>query len=316
MPQVSVIVPNYNHASFLTQRLDSIFSQTFDDYEVILLDDCSTDNSREILEQYRNHPKVSEIIYNEINSGSSYKQWKLGIDNAIGEYIWIAESDDWCEPSFLHSLIYEISSSPKIVLGYVQSYFIEENTNIAYISSQKNLYRVIEGKEFIKGNLLYGNSVYNASMAIFKKSAYLNISHEYLNYKFCGDWIFWAEIADQGDVFVSGKILNYFRNNKGGISYNAFSKGLSYIEELQVLSKFIENNFITESEYKSALKRKLSNFILEKGKLSKQSISLIKAKFYDIFRSYNCRYSFSRTQFIMQIKIILNKILRYTMLWK
>ena len=197
MPQVSVIVPNYNHASFLTQRLDSIFSQTFDDYEVILLDDCSTDNSREILEQYRNHPKVSEIIYNGINSGSTYKQWKLGIDNAIGEYIWIAESDDWCEPSFLHSLIYEISSSPKIVLGYVQSYFIEENTNIAYISSQKNLYRVIEGKEFIKGNLLYGNSVYNASMAIFKKSAYLNISHEYLNYKFCGDWIFWAEIAYQ-----------------------------------------------------------------------------------------------------------------------
>ena len=67
---ISVIVPNYNHASFLKQRIDSILNQTFQDFELIILDDCSTDNSREIIETYRNHLKVSHIIYNTENSGS------------------------------------------------------------------------------------------------------------------------------------------------------------------------------------------------------------------------------------------------------
>ncbi len=69
MPTVSVIVPNYNHASFLKQRINSILEQTYQDFELILLDDCSTDNSREILEQYRSNPHVSHIAHNEINSG-------------------------------------------------------------------------------------------------------------------------------------------------------------------------------------------------------------------------------------------------------
>lgn len=76
MPTVSVIVPNYCHAPYLEQRIESILQQTFQDFELILLDDCSTDGSREILERYRNHPKVSGIFYNERNSGSPFKQWK------------------------------------------------------------------------------------------------------------------------------------------------------------------------------------------------------------------------------------------------
>lgn len=79
MPTVSVIVPNYCHAPYLEQRIESILQQTFQDFELILLDDCSTDGSREILERYRNHPKVSGIFYNERNSGSPFKQWKKGL---------------------------------------------------------------------------------------------------------------------------------------------------------------------------------------------------------------------------------------------
>ena len=85
MPQVSVIVPNYNHALFLRQRLDSIFNQNFQDFEVIILDDCSTDNSKEIIEEYRNRPQVSHIVYNDTNSGSPFKQWAKGCDVARGE---------------------------------------------------------------------------------------------------------------------------------------------------------------------------------------------------------------------------------------
>ncbi|ENV48656.1 hypothetical protein P255_00165 [Acinetobacter brisouii CIP 110357] len=77
MIKVSVIIPNYNHHKFLHARLDSILKQTYQNFEIIILDDCSTDESRDIIELYRNHPKVSHIIYNTKNSGSSFIQWNM-----------------------------------------------------------------------------------------------------------------------------------------------------------------------------------------------------------------------------------------------
>jgi glycosyltransferase involved in cell wall biosynthesis len=82
--QVSVILPNYNHAVFLQKRIDSIFNQSFTDFELIILYDFSTDNSKEIIEQYREHPHVSHIVYNTENSGSTFKQWGKGIELAKG----------------------------------------------------------------------------------------------------------------------------------------------------------------------------------------------------------------------------------------
>ena len=72
MPTVSVIIPNYNHARFLQQRIDSVLNQTFQDFELILLDDCSTDGSRSILARSVDDPRV-RIEFNEINSGSTFK---------------------------------------------------------------------------------------------------------------------------------------------------------------------------------------------------------------------------------------------------
>src|ERR1700742_1367615 len=105
MAKVSVIVPNYNHSRYLNQRIDSVLSQTYQDFELIILDDCSTDDSRKIIKQYQEHPKVSHIVFNETNSGTTFKQWKKGIELAKGKYIWIAESDDWCEPNLLETLV-------------------------------------------------------------------------------------------------------------------------------------------------------------------------------------------------------------------
>ena len=59
MPTISILVPNYNHSKYLVERLESIFNQTYQDYELILLDDCSTDESWSIILTYANHPQVS-----------------------------------------------------------------------------------------------------------------------------------------------------------------------------------------------------------------------------------------------------------------
>jgi glycosyltransferase involved in cell wall biosynthesis len=77
-PLVSIIIPNYNHARFLDERMTSVLEQTYQHIEVIILDDCSTDNSREVIEKYRSNPKVSKIVFNDTNSRSPFKQWYKG----------------------------------------------------------------------------------------------------------------------------------------------------------------------------------------------------------------------------------------------
>ena len=124
MATVSIIVPNYNHSRFLEERLESIFSQTFQDFEVILLDDSSTDNSVEVLKRYATHPKVRELLVNDHNSGSPFKQWQQGFALSLGEYIWIAESDDYADKDFLATLVPALKANPQLGLAYCQSRII------------------------------------------------------------------------------------------------------------------------------------------------------------------------------------------------
>ncbi|MFX8262451.1 glycosyltransferase family 2 protein, partial [Acinetobacter baumannii] len=89
--RVSVVVPNFNYRRFLEARLRSIASQTLPPYEIIVLDDASTDGSME--ELLRLQPLLSpelRIIKNHSNSGSVFRQWYAGVREAQGDYIWIA----------------------------------------------------------------------------------------------------------------------------------------------------------------------------------------------------------------------------------
>jgi len=125
--KISVIVPNYNHSRYLEKRIDSILNQTFQDFELIILDDCSTDNSKDIIRQYKGHEKVGNIIFNECNSGSVFKQWKSGISLAKGEYIWIAESDDCADLEFLYKLLPVLENNKELGFVYCNSHVIDEN---------------------------------------------------------------------------------------------------------------------------------------------------------------------------------------------
>ena len=84
-PKVSVIVPNYNHAPYLSERLDSILGQTYNDLELLILDDASTDDSCRILTRYHSKPRV-QIIVNPVNSGAAFPQWNRGIHLAIEHF--------------------------------------------------------------------------------------------------------------------------------------------------------------------------------------------------------------------------------------
>lgn len=222
IPKVSILIPNYNHKPYLQQRLDTVFDQTFQDFEVILLDDASTDGSQAILETYTNHPKVTHLIINSYNSGSPFKQWKKGIELAKGEYIWIAESDDYCNLQFLERLLNEMNTN--IGICYSQTIDVDENgkqlLNRAEYTKEyePNIWLndfKMEGAEFVEKYLSKKNVIPNASAVVFKRALLDKsvFSQTLLNMKMCGDWYFWTMIMGKIQVAFVADPLNYFRNH-------------------------------------------------------------------------------------------------------
>ena len=130
---ITAVVPNYNYSDFLLQRVYSILYQTEKISELILLDDCSTDGSRktidEIVQKLEPYINVRKI-YNETNSGTAFKQWQKGINEAKSDYVWIAEADDYCDKNMLKKLVKCIKKDKKISIAYVDTAFIDAKGKI------------------------------------------------------------------------------------------------------------------------------------------------------------------------------------------
>lgn len=231
VPRVSVIVPNYNHAPFLRQRLESILGQTYRSFEIILLDDCSTDNSIEVLSRYENHEMVSALIVNNENSRSTFNQWKKGIELARGEIIWIAESDDYIDLNFLETLVPLFDQYKSINLAFCQSKVVDEHDNVLRDNSRGDDVRIYQGASFIQDRMLLGNAIYNASMALFRKESVTTaIISSLSTYRYCGDWLFWGKLLQNGDVCEFENSLNFFRSHSNNVSNSSEKEGLFFIE--------------------------------------------------------------------------------------
>ena len=260
LPLVSVIIPNYNHAKYLKQRIDSVLNQSYPNFEVIILDDCSPDNgkSREIIETYRENKHIAHIVYNEKNSGSTFIQWEKGFELAKGEWIWIAESDDLCELNFLETLI-KISDKSDVI-SFCQTFYVDEIGNIINESpslltrflnlfSHKRFISRHSSKEFIQNNLLFGTTICNASMAIFRKDVAISIPSDYLNYKAAGDRYFWLLISERGNIVQCNEKLNYFRQHHNKVSPRCILDGTTVKED------YLINEYICKTQRISTIRR-------------------------------------------------------------
>ncbi|HNU59705.1 MAG TPA: glycosyltransferase family 2 protein [Aquaticitalea sp.] len=279
---VSVIVPNYNHARFLQQRLDSIFNQTYQDFEVIILDDCSTDNSLEILEPYKNHPKVSAFIVNEKNTGSPFKQWEKGLRLAKGSYIWIAESDDSCELDFIETQLQCLDNAHAEVSVAATRYFDDKNTikgNCSHpIFKNDDLNHIYCGQDVLYCPVL------NVSAIVFRANCVKNSAH-YSSHKLIGDRVFYHEMFYHGLFVYNAKTTSYFRKVNTGVS-DLGSKGIGYlnlyfIEHVRFANLMLKNETISKELYNAYIKRFYNRV---KNRLNKkEKISLVFFKVYLLY---------------------------------
>lgn len=244
-PLVSVIIPNYNHARFLDERIQSVLNQTYQNFEVIILDDKSTDNSVEVINKYKENPHVSQVVINEENSGSPFKQWHKGFELAKGDWIWLAESDDSCELTFLERIMKYIISND-VVLAYCKSQRYDENGRRFETYHNEVWGDLWEGREFIKSFLATSNVIMNASSVVFNKQKALSIAPIYMDFKGSGDWLFWIELASMGNVYYVNETLNLFRKHGHNTTESQIEKGESFIENKRILNYMVNQKLITE----------------------------------------------------------------------
>lgn len=240
MPRVSVIIPNYNHARFLTSRLDSVFGQTYQDFEVIFIDDASTDDSRKVFGEIAKGRSVTTLL-NETNSGNPFQQWNRGVRLAKGEYVWIAESDDYADQTFLAELVAVLDRNPAVGLAYCHSPFVDESNEVQEWSLGEQW-----GRDFIQGgkdkfiyNLLTRNSIPNASAVLIRKSVFEAAGYADESMSFCGDWATWVKVALISDIAFVAKPLNYYRRHSETVS-SRVNRTLTFIEEHYRILRYIK----------------------------------------------------------------------------
>jgi glycosyltransferase involved in cell wall biosynthesis len=250
MPKVSIVIPNYNHERYLRQRIDTVLRQTFQDFEVILMDDCSTDGSRSIISEYVDDPRV-RIELNDKNSGSPFKQWNKGVQLAKGQYVWIAESDDYADERLLERLREILDKDLAITFAYCRSWKInEDGQRDGYADWYLNELEpggweqdfLVDGREACRKWFIRLNPVPNASAVVFRKAVYGRVGGADETLRMCGDWKLWAQLAFEGKVAYVSEPLNNFRVHSQTVRNQSQLEALDIAETLEVIHAVLKKD--------------------------------------------------------------------------
>lgn len=246
-PLVSVIVPNYNYSRYLPERLDSILNQSFRDFELILLDDASTDESVQIMERYKAQRPDTRIIVNEKNGGSPFRQWMKGIQLARGKWIWIAEADDVASPDFLAACMYALAGHPKAVACLTGIQLIgpegeplpgKGNYWDGFPHYTTRTSACFDGRFYVNHKLYWSCCMSNASAVVFSRQAALRLTDSpFLSMRHSGDWLFWVQMALQGDVVEVYRNLDFFRRHDACVTLGGKKTGRGIEEDIFVVSE-------------------------------------------------------------------------------
>ncbi len=269
-PAVSVIVPNYNHESYLEERLETIYKQDFKDIEVILLDDASTDQSVRILAKYKDlYPAITILLCNKENSGSVFQQWKKGAARARAELLWIAESDDVSDERFLRLMLPQMSDS-EVMLGYCQSYAMGGKRHEAKTYVDAGYYDLLgrerwyhsytsTGVDEITGYLAVYNIIPNVSSTLIRNTGLNAVLDNCSQYKLSGDWAFYLSHIEGGKISYLAQPLNYHRTHPDSVI--ASNRNEILFREFEQVHYWVAKRYHLSSSVKELMLRCLADIV-------------------------------------------------------
>lgn len=214
-PRVSVVMPVYNCEKYIAKAIESILTQSFADYELLIIDDCSTDGTVEIIKKY-NDNRI-KLIKNEKNSGVALTR-NIGYRRASGEYIVIADSDDINHPDRLLKKVNFLDENPNIdvVSCWYQEFYSDNKIGKTVKFDQKDI--------DIRANWIFHAGI--PSFMMFRKQKIKDnrlLFHDE-KFKAAVDYQWYTSLTEDIHLYCISEVLYFYRRHESQISTNGFSK--------------------------------------------------------------------------------------------
>lgn len=265
VPRVSVVIPNYNYARYLDERFRSILDQTYRDYEIIFLDDASTDDSvARVRARFGAH--IHRFDVSAANSGNPFVQWNRGVSLCRGEFVWIAEADDSCTPDFLGRMVAALDQSARIGMAYCCAAPVDDAGRVidpgfyhSYVAdldgSRWHADFVADGREEVRRHLARKNTVTNVSGVLFRREAYTGAGRAPEHMSMCGDWLAYCRILHDWDLAYVAAPMNFHRQHTAKHTLNSVLD-LTYFREFLQVQQYLADAFdLGVAEREAAFRR-------------------------------------------------------------
>ena len=218
LPKISVIIPAYNHFRYLDQAIDSVLDQTYGNYEIIVVDDGSTDNTRQLVEGYGNSVRY---IYQE-NRGLAGAR-NTGISAARGIFVAFLDADDYFEKDNLEKKISFLESHPEIDWAYSDWDYLDEDHHFLERGSIRWNYRGKKLKSALFEELLYNRNFISPCTVVAKKSVLEAVGYFDSDVVCQEDWDLWLRLSLKYPSYYIDEVLVHVVVHPDSLSKN-FSK--------------------------------------------------------------------------------------------
>lgn len=241
MPKVSVIIPTYNRAEFLRSAIRSVLNQTFQDFEIIVVDDASKDKTQEVVSSFSD--RRIEYIRHEINKGGSAAR-NTGIRMSEAEYIAFLDDDDEWLPEKLHMQVELMESSPPMV-GCIYTGFSFVDRNNERVLAQ----RIPSKRGYLFNELANGNCIGTSSTPLLRKECFEKVGLFDERLSSNQDYDMWIQISKEYQFECIEKVLVTYRVHENKVSNNqgAIMNGLEIM--LQKHDELFKSNRKVHSNY-------------------------------------------------------------------
>lgn len=259
-PILTVIITNYNHAQYLPKAIDSLLTQSFSSFEILIIDDASSDNSLEIINQYMEKHENIRLIAHKKNKGVCFSLSE-GLDKAFGTYVHTMGADDFRLPNFLNKTMQYLLANPDIGIACSDFGFIKGASSEGTIQTDRLYEEIDEPTIFTSERVV---TIFQTShfwipghTAIFKKSLGILYGKYEPNLQFLCDWFLLHHIALQNGVIYIPETLSIWwihdssyssslleNNNKKKMVYQTVLKLIFDSNHKLVRKKFIQSTLL------------------------------------------------------------------------
>lgn len=209
MPKVSVCIPSYNSSRFLGQTIESVLAQRYSDYELVILDNASTDGTPELCSRYTD-PRIRYLRFEELVGQAA--NWNRCLDHATGELVILLHSDDMLQPTYLERAVAYLEQVPEASYLFCCAQHVDAEGRPLHLQSAYAEDQRVPGRELARRLLLEGCLV-NPAGVLARRSAYEAVGRFTEEIVWGVDWHMWVRLALQGDVLYLAEPLSEYRQH-------------------------------------------------------------------------------------------------------